>query len=68
MTVFDWPTEYFEIKVGSKTNMFGFGKKTESLDNDEPVLKELTRQGIDKNDVVLEQDYAPRVKGNTQVN
>ena len=37
-------------------------KKTESLDNDEVVLKELTRQGIDKKDVVLEKDYGKRDK------
>lgn len=66
LTVYNWTSEYFEIKVGANSDHFAFGKKTESLDNDEPVLKELQKQGINKADVVLEQDYAPKVAGKKQ--
>ena len=53
LTVYSWSTEYFEIKIGAHSSQFGFRRKTESLDNDEPVLKELAKQKINKNDVVL---------------
>ncbi len=59
LKVNDWSTEYFELQVGE--DKFSFGKKSESLDTDEPVLKELQRQGIDKKDVVLEKDYGKRL-------
>lgn len=66
LTVFNWSTEYFEIKIGSQSDKFGFGNQAESLDNDTAVLKEFVKQGINKVDVVLEQDYAPKVKGKEQ--